>query len=246
MSIPTPAAPRSRRRARQVNQWHRTAGICAVLVLVYLIATGLPLQFSAELQLGQRHVASDWVLDWYGLQAPDDAEQSGAAVALGGTLFLGESEHVGLPRLVGAMPAGDALAVAAPHELWLFHRGVQDPERTSFDPTITRIGNLDDRIFLDTTGGLLEGDHLLMNWTRANVSADAIDWAGTTSLTPGDALPYRERFRRRMLTLERWLQDLHSGRFFGTPGVVVVDVASLLMLILAGTGIALWLRSRRS
>ena len=48
-----------------------------------------------------------------------------------------------------------------------------------------------------------------------------------------------------MLTAERWLQDLHSGRFFGTPGVVIVDVASLLMLILAGTGLMLWWRSNR-
>ena len=107
------------------------------------------------------------------------------------------------------------------------------------------IGSLDDRIFLDTTQGLLGGDDLLMNWTRTSVSTDAIDWASTRTLSPAEALPYRERFRGRMLTVERWLQDLHGGRFFGTPGVIVVDVASLLMLILAGTGIALWWRSRR-
>jgi uncharacterized iron-regulated membrane protein len=49
-----------------------------------------------------------------------------------------------------------------------------------------------------------------------------------------------------MLSTERWLQDLHSGRFFGTFGVLTVDLASALLLILAGTGLVLWWRYRRS
>jgi uncharacterized iron-regulated membrane protein len=216
-----------------------------VVVLLYLLATGLPLQFSAELDLGQRHVGSDWVLDWYGLQAPDEAKRSGPAVALGGTLFVNGYEHVGISRLVGAVPAGAVLAVAAPNEVWLFHPGVPDPERTALGPTIARIGSLRGQIYLDTTQGLLAGDALLMNWTPTNAPNDTIEWASATTLGAGEAAPYRQRFRGRMLTVERWLQDLHSGRFFGTAGVVVVDVASLLMLILAGTGILLWWRQRR-
>jgi hypothetical protein len=216
-----------------------------VLVLVYLLATGVPLQYAAELDLGQRHVASEWVLDWYGLQAPDEATRSGPAVMLGGTLFLDGNEQAGLERLVGAIPAGGILAVASSDEVWLFHPGVPDPERTAFRPNIRRIGSLDGQIYLDTTEGLLAADGLLMNWTPTNAPAGAIEWGRVTPLSAGEAAAYRQRFRGRMLTAERWLQDLHSGRFFGTPGVIIVDVASLLMLILAGTGIVLWWRSRR-
>jgi hypothetical protein len=216
-----------------------------VLVLVYLLATGVPLQYAAELDLGQRHVASEWVLDWYGLQAPDEATRSGPAVMLGGTLFLDGNEQAGLGRLVGAIPAGGILAVASPDEVWLFHPGVPDPERMPFGPTIARIGSLDGQVYLDTTEGLLAADGLLMNWIPTDAPAGAIEWGRVTPLSGGEAEPYRQRFRGRMLTAERWLQDLHSGRFFGTPGVIIVDAASLLMLILAGTGIVLWWRSRR-
>jgi len=48
-----------------------------------------------------------------------------------------------------------------------------------------------------------------------------------------------------LLSIERWLQDLHSGRFFGTIGIVVLDIASALLLILAVTGLIIWWRSRR-
>lgn len=215
-----------------------------MLVLVYLLATGLPLQFAGELDLGQRHVASDWILDRYGLEAPDDVTRSGPAVALGGTLFLDGEEHVGLSRLVGATRTDAAVAVAAPNEIWLFHPGGTGPERTAISPSIARIGSLKGRIYLDTTEGLLVGDDLLMNWTPAGAPTDAIGWASASILSAREAAPYRAQFRRRMLSAERWLQDLHSGRFFGTPGVIVVDLASLGMLILAGTGIALWWRSR--
>ena len=117
-----------------------------MLVLVYLLATGLPLQFAPELNLGQRHVASEWVLDWYGLQAPDEGIRSGPAVMLGGTLFLNGIQQTGLGGLMGALPAGGGLAVAGPNEVWLFHPGVPDPERTAFGPSIERIGSLDGQI----------------------------------------------------------------------------------------------------
>ncbi len=106
------------------------------------------------------------------------------------------------------------------------------------------MGSLDERIYLETTEGLLASDDLLINWAPAEAPTNAIGWASASPLSVSEAAPYRERFRRQMLSAERWLQDLHSGRFFGTPGLIVVDLASVLMLVLAGTGILLWWRSR--
>ena len=48
----------------------------------------------------------------------------------------------------------------------------------------------------------------------------------------------------RQTSLERFLLDMHSGRFFGKYGVYVIDAASVLLLILSITGIWLWVTRR--
>ena len=50
---------------------------------------------------------------------------------------------------------------------------------------------------------------------------------------------------KRIITWERFMQDLHSGRFFGQAGIYFMDIISLLLLVLAVTGIMLWSRGSR-
>ncbi len=76
-------------------------------------------------------------------------------------------------------------------------------------------------------------------------AADAITWAAVKPLSASESEPFRTAYRSRLLSIERWLQDLHSGRFFGTIGIIVLDIASALLLILAVTGLIIWWRSRR-
>ena len=45
-----------------------------------------------------------------------------------------------------------------------------------------------------------------------------------------------------MLTFERVLLDLHSGRIFGRAGPLVMDAAAVLFIALALTGFWMWLR----
>jgi hypothetical protein len=46
------------------------------------------------------------------------------------------------------------------------------------------------------------------------------------------------------LNWQRLLQDLHAGRVFGWAGQLVMDLAALLLVILALTGVIIWSRSR--
>ena len=48
------------------------------------------------------------------------------------------------------------------------------------------------------------------------------------------------------MSLERLLLDLHSGRFFGSAGVLVYDVLALAIGFLAISGLILWIRGRRN
>lgn len=47
-----------------------------------------------------------------------------------------------------------------------------------------------------------------------------------------------------IITLERIVIDIHSGRFFGLPGVVMTDLAALAMLFLTISGVYTWFKKR--
>lgn len=246
MSTPSQPATPSPKRDKPANRWHRNAGIAAVGVLVYLLATGVPLQFSAELALGQRHIHSAWILDWYGLRAPQRVMHSGEVAQIGEQLYRDGRMVATMSPLRGAVRIGEFLVIAGRGEVLLLpNEADAAPETTHLPVTVNRLGSHDGRAYLDSDGTTLVADALLLNWQPVAEAPPDIKWAAVGALADSEAAPYRNRFRERMLTMERWLQDLHSGRFFGAIGVLIIDLASALMLVLAGTGLVLWSRSRR-
>ncbi|MCZ6641449.1 MAG: PepSY-associated TM helix domain-containing protein [Gammaproteobacteria bacterium] len=229
-----------------INQWHRYAGITAAGLLVFLLATGVPLQFGAELDLGKTYVSSHWILDWYGFSAPGEVVGSGPIVQVDDQLYW-QSQFIGSSQsLIGSVTHRDFLIIATRHEVLIFHAQTREVlDRSYLDATLNQIGQLDDRIYMDTSQGLRVGDPNLTNWTTTIQAADAITWAAVKPLSASESEPFRTAYRSRLLSIERWLQDLHSGRFFGTIGIIVLDIASALLLILAVTGLIIWWRSRR-
>ena len=47
-----------------------------------------------------------------------------------------------------------------------------------------------------------------------------------------------------IITLERLVIDIHSGRFFGISGVVMTDLAAVAILFLAFSGVCAWFKKR--
>ena len=77
---------------------------------------------------------------------------------------------------------------------------------------------------------------ILLNHTREfglhtiNVSSQwMIDWYGIPE---------------PIITLERVVIDIHSGRFFGLSGVVITDLAAIAILFLAFSGVYTWFKKR--
>jgi len=214
-------------------------------VLVYLLVTGIGLQFSSELGLGQRYVSAAWVLDWYGLEAPELVVRSADVIQVGEWLFLNEQPIATMRHLAGAVQLPDFTVIAGRDEVLVLHGiAARSLEKTHVTDAINRIGTWRGTPYLDTDQGLLAADDLLINWRSVVAPPGEIDWAVKVELTGATATTYRNVFRVRMLTTERWLQDLHSGRFFGLVGVLIIDLATTLLLILAGTGLVLWWRFR--
>ena len=81
--------------------------------------------------------------------------------------------------------------------------------------------------------------------SESNTLAADVNWRTPIQLDTSQAAPYRQLHRERMLTVERLLQDLHSGRAFGPVGAWIINIATLLLAVLAATGYLIWWRSRR-
>lgn len=248
-------SPASRKRPRPapaltLAKWHRRIGIGAAVLVVWLAVTGVLLGHTDDFRLDERHARAGWLLDWYGIGAPEDipghrlgdrhwVSQAGERIYFDAQPLPGE-----YGALLGAVPAGGEILVAAgEHVLVLTREGllaeVLGPAH-GVPPEMRAIGTEGPQPVLRTARGDYTPAAGLASWRR--VEPADIRWSRPRAVP--DALRARiiADYRGRLLTLERVLLDVHSGRLFGPVGVIVVDLGAIAFLILALTGLWMWLK----
>ncbi|HWP94530.1 MAG TPA: PepSY domain-containing protein [Gammaproteobacteria bacterium] len=239
-------------RLRSVYLWHRYVGLALAVIAVFLALTGIALNHAHELGLDARRVRAGWLLDVYGIRAPniDHAFRAGDryVTALGTTVWL-DDRPLGYVegRLVGAAAQDGLLVIVTEAMIAL----------------VTAEGELIERVpppagvAPDALGRLPDGALALRAGDRIyRADAELLEWqadAGQgfrpfTAAMPPDTLRARilAAYRGEGLDWERVLRDLHSGRLFGRFGVYVMDAAGLALVLLALTGIAIWWQRRRA
>jgi len=114
--------------------WHRRLGVVVALLVILLSGTGIALNHTESLGLDERFVESGWLLDWYGVQAPE----AGFGFAAGGTriTLLGDHLYAGLElvgtpfnALHGAVALDGLIAVAADRDVLLLTPELELVER---------------------------------------------------------------------------------------------------------------------
>jgi len=198
------------------------------------------------LNLAGSHVTSALVLDWYGIPAPLGGYRSDAAVHMGKVLFWNGSPVTDAAGFQGAVQLGDLAVVAAGRNLLVFPAaGPLHLETIGLRDNIRQIGLAADGIVLDTDSGLLAMDSALLNpIANHKVTREAVAWSKITPLKGAELATYQRHVRSRVLSSERFLQDLHSGRAFGSVGEWLVNLAALAMIVLSFSGLWIWLRTR--
>ena len=223
---------------------HRFTGVCAGGVLLYLVATGLPLQYTDQLALGTRFVEQGWILDYYGLHPPIEATKSGDAVSIGGQLYWRGNLLGELNGFSGSVLHGDLAVVAARDMLLLFPPDAPElADQLPLSGTLSKIGQADGFLQLELNGQVRRMDAGLLNLLPIETTR-SVRWAPVEALPVSELGHYQQAFRRHLLSLERLLQDLHSGRAFGPIGVIVINLATLAMVALSITGLLIWWRTR--
>lgn len=238
---------------RQLGGWHRRLGLAAAAILTLLAVSGLLLNHSHGLGLDHRYVQWGWLLDWYGIRAP--AEPHGVALGahwvseLDGRIYFDMHELSGVRgRLRGAVIFEDAIATAVENDIWLLTPSGAIIEQLGAAQGVP--GGLralgvdrDGRLVAQATQGFYAADRELSKWRP--VAPRTVIWARTTEVPPPLRAELIRLYRGHGLSVERFLADLHGGRFFGDIGVWLVDLTAVACLGLAVSGLWLWARRAR-
>ena len=246
---------KQRFKLRSFYVWHRYMGISAALFTLIIAFTGILLNHTEDFDFHDTHVQSGWVLDWYGIEAPDQLLSFPVGerhiTLMGDDLYLdrreiGDDYH----DLTGAVAFGDMLVISVNNEILLLTpRGeiIERLKRRDGVPAgIEKIGlNGEGKLAVRTLHEIYLPDETFIRWQRYDGDADNIRWARQAPLEPRLKKLLQNHFRGEVLSLERVLLDLHSGRFFGRIGPWVFDIAAILLILLSLTGAWIWLKRRR-
>jgi len=230
-------------------------GVSAAVFVLIVAVTGLLLNHTEDFQFDSDHIKSDWLLDWYGIRAPDSMQTFLAGdrhlTLMGEHLYLNRTEIKGNYRqLVGAVLFNDTFIVAMSHNILLLTlRGeiiehLQDKDGVPV--SIKQIGiDTNGAVTVRTGHGYYQPDADFISWKRKDKDFTGVRWAAASPLEPRLKTALQHHYRGEVLPVERVILDLHSGRFFGRLGPWIFDVAAVLLILLSLSGSWIWLKRRR-
>lgn len=245
---------KARFKLRSFYLWHRYMGVSAAAFALLLAVTGVLLNHTEYFQLDSRYVRSDWVLNWYGIEAPEHLTSfpvgSRSVTLMGEHLYLDRREIAGEYRdLIGVVAQMDMFVVAVNDGLLLLTPRGEVIERLQGEDGVPggmrRIGTAGEGTLVVEGGhGLYRTNSDLLRWAPADAET-TIHWSTPGALDEQLQTSLQQHYRGEVLPWERVVLDLHSGRLFGRYGPWIMDAAALLITLLAVTGVWIWTRRRR-
>lgn len=236
------------KKLRSMYIWHRYIGVSVAVLVIVLSVTGLMLNHTEELALDEQHIGNDWLLDHYGIHAPETIASFSAAghwISQWGERLFFDQQELGSSNkpLIGVVAYEDMLVLALQSEVWLLTTDGELIEKMGglegIPAGMSAIGISDEgRVAVMAAHGVYTTDEDLVIWED---DPEAITvWVDPVELPQALAQALLAKYRGHGLSLERVTLDLHSGRIFGPYGVYVMDAAAVLMLFLALSGTWIW------
>lgn len=230
-------------------------GVSAAVFMLIVAVTGLLLNHTEDFQLDSKYIQSDWVLDRYGIRAPDTMQTFLAGdryvTLMGEHLYLNRREIEGnYSRLVGAVLFDDAFIVAMSQSILLLTpRGElieQLRDKDGVPADIKQIGiDAGGAVIVRTGQAYYQPDADFIRWKNREKGPNGVRWATPSRLEPRLKSALQHHYRGEVLPVERVILDLHSGRFFGWLGPWLFDAAAVLLILLSLSGGWIWLKRRR-
>jgi len=222
-------------------------GLLSALVLIMLAVTGIALNHTEDLKLDSHKINSNAILDWYGIPSPQNLKsfatldhwltQVNQNIYFDKAMLIKTEEN-----LLGSVETDEFIVAALSNSLLLLSVEGELIEQTPLN-NIKRIGlNSKKAVVIIAGEEQLSSNDGLLSWHSDNNKA--VTWSKNTILPESIKKTIQSHFRSSILPLERVLLDIHSGRFFGMIGVIIVDISGIFVIILSLSGLAIWLRRK--
>lgn len=238
-----------RKPTRQWRRWHRWLGLVVAIPVLVLSITGVMLNHIEALGWSSKPMPP-WLARWYGAPVPADVKGFSLDgqwyTELNERLYIDELDTLHcLPPLQGVVRHNGLVVVGCDQELMLLDSNGQLVERIGAAyglPAFERLGSDGQGLILETRDQVLrfDVDQLVAapfqgEWQPAESSPlpATLEQALISQSVPPS------------LNWQRFLLDLHAGRIAGLAGQLVMDLAALILTILAVTGTVIWSRTRR-
>lgn len=248
-------SPRSNPKAHRRRHFsfyilHRYLGLFAALFVLLLAITGIMLNHTEALRLDERTIHSDKILEWYGINTaiPERGYQLGKhwISHQNQSVFFDERLlDLALIKLTGAVTTDQLFVISGEEKVVLLTQEgelVDVMDHSSGLPAgkILRMGfSNTQQLVLETEQGILVASSDFLTWQKSEVTD--FKWSQQARLPEVLQTTMAKNWRGEGVTLERLTLDLHSGRLFGgTSGVLLMDLAALIMIFLAFTGVWMW------
>ena len=240
-----------------LKRWHGRMGVVAALFVLTLGFTGLCLNHVSSWGFDSKALRSPALLGLYGMS------QMGEVVSYPlGNGYISESEQqlfygrdaIGScdGALVGAVLVAAQVVLACERQLLLLTPTFELIEKIGpalgLPLAVERLGVSGEQLLIDTTAGYFFASLDTLSWTPTGPALSQVPVRWSTASPPPEAL--RQALAKVAgsddITYERLLLDIHSGRILGEWGVYLVDVMALLFMLLAMSGLVIWLKGQHS
>ncbi len=239
----------SRSTRRILLKLHHRVGLAIAAFAVVLSITGILINHANSLGWDKRRLVNGFWLDLYGVER--SGVETGYRVgehwvsSAGSQLYLDDKPVVecasplsGAVMMPDTTDLGQGAIALCGQSVVLFTLAGELIEKIPLTgQTLRKLALKGDVIYSANEEGLMQFSLDTGVWSSVVVDPSGVIWSHQESLP--EALRERLRYANAPadLTWERLLQDLHSGRLFGPFGVWMVDLAGVLMVALALTGL---------
>ena len=211
---------------------HRLTGFIVILFLLFFAVTGILLNHADQLDMEKKYIDFNWLLKLYSI-GPSQPPVSYAADAdwltrVDARLYFNDQElPVRIGALLGVVKLEGVIIAATPDALLLLTENGEIIETVTpvsgLPIPVQNLGKSDNDLFIIATAtGYFANNTDIGAWRE--IQADTVAWSTPGQLPEAMLERIMALYRGSGLTLERALQDLHSGRLLGRGKIIIIDI----------------------
>jgi hypothetical protein len=247
---------KEKKRKNLFRKWHRRVGFTAALFLLNLAVTGILLNHSEYFNLDKTYIESQWLVNWYGVKAPQSAkcvqtEDAKTSLCQIGNLVFRDNRFLVEETfpLVGLIDLNDLLYLVTTHSILIYTPDLELVERVDHNTSLpvpieaVWLNKGEQALLLSSNQQTWAMDESELSFVLVDAEPPAIS-AGFISES-NQLIGLQKSYLARQITELKFVQDLHSGRILSLPGKLLNDLAAIVIILLVISGFVAWQRRKQ-